>query len=208
MGAAMRDIVVFDFGGVLFDWNPRYLYRKLFEREEDMEAFLRDVTTDAWNAKQDAGRPWNEAIAELVQRHPEHEALIRAYRERWPETLAGTIPETVAVLHELKDADAPLYGLTNWSQETFPIARSMHREFDLFDGILVSGEEGMAKPDPRIFQRLLDRFNLPAERVVFIDDNRANIEAAAKLGLHAIHFTDANCLRKELVGLGLLKERA
>ena len=94
----MRDIVVFDFGGVLFDWNPRYLYRKLFEREEDMEAFLREVTTDEWNAKQDAGRPWHEAIAELVQRHPEHEMLIRAYRERWPETLAGTIPETVAVL--------------------------------------------------------------------------------------------------------------
>jgi 2-haloacid dehalogenase len=201
----MRDIVVFDFGGVLFDWNPRHLYRTLIADEAEMERFLSEVANDAWNARQDAGRPWDEAIAELVERYPAQEALIRAYRERWPETLAGSFPDTVAVLHELKAAGTPLYGLTNWSQETFPLAQARFPVLDLFDGIVVSGQEGMAKPDPRIFRRLLERFSLAAERLVFIDDNRANVDAAVALGIHAIHFTDAVTLRQELVGLGLLE---
>jgi 2-haloacid dehalogenase len=201
----MRDIVVFDFGGVLFDWNPRYLYRELFDGDDAaMEAFFVDIGIDAWNARQDAGRPWSEAVAEHAALHPRHAPMIHAFHAQWPKTLAGEIPGSVAVLRELKAIGTPLYGLTNWSHETFPVARERFDALDLFDGIVVSGEEGTIKPDEAIFRILLQRYALPAERVVFIDDNLANIDTARRLGLHAIPFTHADALRRELVVLGLL----
>jgi 2-haloacid dehalogenase len=197
--------VVYDFGGVLFDWNPRHLYRKLFDGDEaGMERFLNEVTTPEWNLAQDAGRPWHEAVDLLVAANPTQAELIRAFHLRWEETLAGLIDGSLAVLTELKEAGTKLYGLTNWSQETFPVARARYPWLAWFDGIVVSGEEKLVKPDPRLFQVLLDRYRLDPTRLAYIDDSLANVDAATKLGMHAIHFTDAANLRSELARLELL----
>ena len=151
---------VFDLGGVLIDWDPRYLYRKLLADEAAVEEFLATVCTPEWNAEQDRGRPFAEGVAELVERHPAHAAAIAAYHERWPEMLGGDIPGAVELLAELRATGVPLYALTNWSAETFVLARERFEFLDWFDGLLVSGEERMIKPDPAIFELLLDRFGL------------------------------------------------
>ncbi len=199
--------VVFDLGGVLIDWDPRHLYRGLFDDAGEMETFLAEVTTAAWNTEQDAGRPWSEGIAQLVAAHPHHEALIRAYHERWPEMLAGAIDGTVDVLAEVRAAGYPVYALSNWSAETFPATRERFPFLDWFDGIVISGELGVTKPDPRLFRHLIERFALPVRETVFIDDQPANIEAAARLGFRAIRFEGADRLRRELVRLGVLPAR-
>jgi len=205
---AQDHVVIFDFGGVLVDWNPRYLYRKLFGADTvAMERFLAEICTMEWNVRQDAGRLWADAIAELVAHHPDHAALIRAYHERWEEMLAGPIDGSVAVLGELRDAGYRLYGLTNWSSETFPLARARYRFFDWFHGIVVSGEEGMIKPDHRLYARLFERYGVSPARAVFIDDNRHNVDAAVALGVRGIHFQSPAALRGELVALGLLDQR-
>jgi 2-haloacid dehalogenase len=196
--------VVFDLGGVLIDWDPRYLYRKLLADEAAVEEFLATVCTPAWNAEQDRGRPWAEAVAELVERHPVHAAAITAYHERWPEMLGGDIAGTVALLEELRAAGVPRYALTNWSTETFGFARERFAFLDWFDGVVVSGQERVAKPDPRLFRVLLDRFGLAPEATFFVDDSPANVEAARRLGLDAVRFHDAERLRGELVERGLL----
>jgi len=199
-------VVIFDFGGVLVDWNPRHLYRRLFPGDPaGMERFLAEVCTPAWNQQQDAGRPWADAIAELVGRHPENADLIRAYRERWDETLAGPIDGSVAILGELRDAGHRLLGLTNWSHETFPLARARYPFFGWFDGIVVSGEERLIKPDPRLYARLLERYAVDPARAVFIDDSLPNVEAAIALGLHGIQFRSPPALRAELVARELLR---
>jgi len=198
------DAVVFDLGAVLIDWNPRYLYRTLFGGDEEaMERFLGEVTTQEWNARQDAGRPWSEAIEELVARHPGHRDLIAAYHERWPEMLGGAIDGTVAILGELHVAGIRCYALSNWSAETFPVARERYPFLAWFDGIVLSGEEGVVKPEPEIFQTLLERHGLVPSRTVFVDDSPANVVAAAALGLVAIRFHDPDRLRAELRGHGL-----
>jgi len=154
-------VVVFDLGGVLIDWNPRYLYRKLFDDDEGMERFLSEVCSPEWNTRQDAGRLWREAVSELTTRHPDQAAMIAAYHLRWPEMLGGDIPEAVELLKELKQQRLRLYALTNWSHETFPVARSRFAFLDWFEGIVVSGEERMVKPDPAIFLRLFDAIRHP-----------------------------------------------
>lgn len=200
-----RDVVIFDFGGVLVDWNPRYLYRKLFgDDEAGMERFLAEITTTEWNLRQDAGRPWKEALEELTAKHPEHVDLITAFHERWEETLKGPIDDSIAILRDLKQAGHPLYGLTNWSGETFPIARARYEFFNWFDGIVVSGDEGAIKPDPRLYETLLERYDIDPKRAVFIDDNKVNVDAAEALGIHGIHFHSPAQLRAELVALGFL----
>jgi 2-haloacid dehalogenase len=197
--------VIFDFGGVLVDWNPRYLYRRLFPGDPDgMERFLAEVCTPEWNQRQDAGRPWAEAVAELIGRHPAQADLIRAYRERWAETLGGAIDGSVAILGEVRAAGHRLLGLTNWSSETFPLARPRFPFFDWFHGIVVSGEEKLIKPDPRLYLRLLERYRVDPARAVFIDDSPKNVEAAAALGIHGIHFRSPPVLRDELTALGVL----
>jgi len=199
--------VVFDLGGVLIDWDPRYLYRTLFNDEAAMENFLATVTTPEWNRAQDAGRPWAEAVEELAARHPDKRELIEAYWRRWPETLGDAIAPTVEVLDELRLTGVRLFALTNWSAETFAVARGRYPFLDWFEGIVVSGEERLIKPDERIFRLLLDRYGLTARETVFIDDHDPNIQAAARLGLRALRFTDGPTLRADLVRLGLLSAR-
>jgi len=199
-----RSVVVFDVGGVLLEWDPRHLYRKLFNGDNDaMEHFLGSVCTVEWNEQQDAGRTFADAVAELLPKHADKAHLIHAFGRRFDEMVPGAIEETVAILRELKRAGVPLYAVTNWSAETFPSAQKRFDFLAEFDGIVVSGEEGVIKPDPRIFRILLDRYDIPADAAVFIDDNPANADAATNLGIHGIHFRSAAELRRELVALGL-----
>ncbi len=198
------DTVVFDLGNVLIDWNPRHLYRKLFGSDvQGMERFLSEVCTAEWNERQDAGRTWEEGIAEAVARSPDHEELIRAFHERWEEMLGGVIHESVALLEELRTAGTRLFALTNWSHETFPVALERYEFLSWFEGILVSGEERLIKPDPAIFRLLISRFGIDASRAVFIDDNPRNVDGARQVGLHALHFRGADKLRADLRALRL-----
>ena len=142
------DTVVFDLGGVLIDWDPRHLYRQLFSDPEEMEVFLRDVVSPDWNAEQDSGRTWAEATALLMEQHPQHEDMIRAYVDRWSDMLAGPIEGTVAILSEVRDAGFRIYALTNWSAETFPRARGLFPFLDWFEGIVVSGDERIREAGP------------------------------------------------------------
>ena len=196
--------VVFDLGGVLIDWDPRYLYRDLIEDEAEMEHFLATVTTPEWNRAQDAGRPWAEAVEELVRRHPERRDLIEAYWLRWHETLGDAIQPTVAVLDELRGTGLRLFALTNWSGETFPVARPRFPFLEWFEGIVVSGDERLIKPDPEIFHLLVERYGVDPETTVFIDDAADNVAAARALGFRAIRFVDAPTLRADLRRLGVL----
>jgi 2-haloacid dehalogenase len=196
--------VVFDLGGVLIDWDPRYLYRKLLADEAAVEEFLATVCTPEWNLEQDRGRPFAEGVAELVERHPVHAAAIAAYHERWPEMLGGGIEAAVELLAELRAAGVPLYALTNWSAETFGVAWERYEFLSWFDGVVVSGEERIVKPDWRIFQLLLDRFGLAPAVTLFIDDSAANVAAARELGLDAVQFHGPDQLRQDLTARGLL----
>jgi 2-haloacid dehalogenase len=198
--------VVFDIGGVLVDWNPRHLYRKLLPDEPAVERFLAEVCTAEWNAEQDRGRPWAEAVAALTARFPAHAALIASYDERWSEMVAGALDGTVAVLRELRDAGVPLYALTNFSTDKFALTRARFGFLDWFDGVVVSGAERLVKPDPRIYRLLLDRYDLPAESTVYVDDLPANVAAARALGMTGLHFTGAGRLRADLAALDLLKD--
>jgi 2-haloacid dehalogenase len=204
MSAGDPRVVIFDLGGVLVDWDPRYLYRKLFTDLAEMERFLAEVCTTAWNLRQDAGRPFAEAVAELSAQHPAQAELIRAYHERWAETLGEEIADSVAILAELKAAGRRLYALTNWSHETFPVARARFAFLSWFDGIVVSGEERLIKPDPRLFGTLLARHHVDPTQAVFIDDNAANVEAAVALGMHGIEFRSPAQLRAALAAAGLV----
>jgi len=196
--------VVFDLGGVLLDWNPRHLYRDLFHGDDAaMERFLAEVCTPEWNAELDAGRPWDEAIETLSREHPAERELIAAFRDRWIEMLGGAFRDTVAVVTDLRDSGIPLYALTNWSAETFALARPRYPFLDWFAGIVVSGAEGIRKPDPRIFRLLLDRYGLRAATTVFIDDVEENTRAAAALGFAVVHFQGGDALRRDLARLGL-----
>jgi 2-haloacid dehalogenase len=197
--------VVFDLGGVLIEWDPRHLYRQLFDDPDEMESFLAEVTTAEWNAHQDAGRPWAEAIELLVAEHPERRDLIEAFHRRWPEMLTGEIPGTVDVLADLRAAGVRLIALSNWSAETFPVARERFDFLAWFEGILISGEVGVNKPDRRIFEHLIERFGIEPAAALFIDDSSANVDAATTLGFRAVQFTDAAALRAELVLSGLLR---
>ena len=199
------DAVVFDLGGVLIDWNPRYLYRSLFDGDEAaMERFLAEVTTPEWNLQQDAGRTWRRAVQELAAIHPDRRELIAAYDDRWEETLGGPIEATVEILADLRRAGVRLGALTNWSAEKFPIALARYDFLGWFETIVVSGEVGMIKPDRRIFDHLFERTGLQPSRTIFIDDSKANVVAAMDVGMLSIEFTDSAALRRRLEALGLL----
>jgi 2-haloacid dehalogenase len=196
--------VVFDLGGVLVDWNPRYLYRRLFAEEAEMERFLAEVTTPAWNLEQDRGRPFADGIASLVRDHPDQAELIEAYWRRWPEMLGEPHHETVDILAALRATGIRLLALTNWSAETYPFAPPRYPFLGWFEAVIVSGDVKLVKPDPAIFQLLVDRHGLEPSRTVLIDDTIANVRAAEALGFRGISFAGAPALRRDLVAMGLL----
>jgi 2-haloacid dehalogenase len=197
--------VVFDLGKVLIDWDPRYLYRHLVHDPGEMDAFLAEVGFAEWNAQQDAGRPFAEAVADLAARHPARRALIEAYPVRFADSLGGEIPGSVAVLRDVIDRGFRALALSNWSAETFPHALARFPFLGWFDGIVLSGAEGVAKPDARLFSVLVDRHWVDPQRSVFIDDSEANIATAAHMGFITVLFTDAEALRAALVDLGVLE---
>jgi len=199
------DTVIFDLGNVLIGWDPRRLYRQLIEDEAQMEWFLREVCNSEWNEQQDAGRPWTEATASLRGRFPEHAELIDAYHLRWEETLIGAMEDSVALLAELRARGVRLLALTNWSQETFPVARQRFEFLQWFEGIVVSGEERLIKPDPRIYQRLLERYAVDPSTALYIDDSARNVAAAESLGMQGWWFRGADGLREQLIELELLQ---
>jgi 2-haloacid dehalogenase len=196
--------VIFDLGGVLIDWNPKHLYRKIFKDETEMEKFLDEVCTSDWNEEQDAGRSLAEATETLVKEHPQHEENIRAYYGRWEEMLGGAIQGTVDIFKKMKASGGfKIYALTNWSSETFPIALQHYDFLQWFDGALVSGDEKMRKPFPEFYDLLFKRYNLKPEETLFIDDNLRNIRAADKTGMKTIHFTSSEDLKEQLKEAGI-----
>lgn len=198
------ETVVFDLGGVLIDWNPAYLYRKIFDHEQQVQDFIQRICTGAWNEHQDAGRPLAEATDILVQQHPQFESEIRAYYGRWTEMLGGPIHGTVEILEQLATQNRHrLYALTNWSHETFPYAQERYDFLNRFSGILVSGVEKLIKPDPKIYALLLERFQINPQTAVFIDDNPANILGAQQAGLHTIHYQSSEQLQDALMQMGV-----
>ena len=192
--------IIFDFGGVLIDWNPRYLYRNMFNNEAEMEFFLAQICTPEWNLKQDAGRSFSDATKELLDKYPEFKKEVTSFYGSWSKMIGGAIEENVSQIENLK-GKYRLFGLTNWSAESFPIVFNQYPFFKEFEGIVVSGAEKIIKPDPRIYQLLLTRYGLIAKESLFIDDNEENIKAANKLGFETIHLHEKVSLKNELLRL-------
>ena len=200
MGNSKIDTVIFDLGGVLIDWNPEYLYAKIFEDDkEKMDWFLSNVCTPDWNMEQDAGRSFEDATKLLVKEYPEYKKEISAFYERWEEMIKSEIYDTVLILNYLKDLnEVKLYALTNWSSETFPIAKRRFDFLNSFEGIVVSGEEHTRKPYAKIYETILNRFNLEPAHCLFIDDSLENIEGARKMGINGIHYKSSKQLKEAL----------
>jgi 2-haloacid dehalogenase len=197
------DAVVFDVGNVLVEWDPRLLYRKLTDDEARIEEFLSGVCTAAWNHRIDLGEPWDDLVEELAATHPSHREWIQAYHQRWNEMLGDLIAESVAALHCLRAAGVPVYGLSNFSTETWPIAVERYDVLSLFDDLVLSGDVRLAKPDPAIFELAARRFGVDPAETLFIDDRADNVAAAAAAGWHTHHFTDPAALQPALASLGL-----
>ncbi|MDB5814656.1 MAG: hypothetical protein JWN23_1773 [Rhodocyclales bacterium] len=195
--------VVFDLGNVLIPWDVRWLLRGLFDSDAAVEAFLKDADIMSWHAQQDAGYPVTQAVIEHSAKHPQHAAAIRAVYERWHETMRDANPDSVALLRELKAAGLRLYALSNFSAELFALSRPRFDFWDAFDGIVLSGEEGVSKPDAAIYRALFERYSIVPEHAVFLDDSLPNVEASRALGMRAIHFKDADTARLELRNMGL-----
>lgn len=190
--------IIFDFGGVLLDWNPRYLYKSYFNNDEEMEHFLADICNGEWNIKQDAGRPFVEAVKELQAKFPEYAEAIQMYDDDWEKMLKCELPESIDLLKELKSMGYGIYGLTNWSAEKIGYAFANYSFFSLFDGIVVSGVEKVVKPDRKIYEILLERYSLKPGECVFIDDNLDNVDMAKVLGINAIRFDNIGNVKEHL----------
>jgi len=197
--------VIFDLGGVLIDWNPRYLYRKIFKTEEEITWFLENICTSEWNDQQDAGRSFEEATQELAKKFPEHKEPILAWYSRWQETMGGPVHETVEILKAIRDTKKyKLYALTNWSAETFPWALQNFEFLHWFEGIVVSGIEKTRKPFPEFYHRLFSRYRIEPAQAIFIDDNISNVEGAKRVGLPTIHFQSPEQINQELKKLKII----
>lgn len=199
----MRSIV-FDVGGVLYDWHPRHLYKKLIDDPDRLEWFLANVVTLEWHFQHDEGRPCAETTAELIERFPDHRDLIAVYDARWLETIPGPIPGMIELVDELAAAGVPLYAITNFSHEFFPRFKATAPVFRHFRDIVVSGDERLVKPDARIFDLAMRRFGLAPDEALFIDDRADNVAAGEAAGFVGHVFTDADTLRHRLKELGLL----
>ena len=197
------DHVIFDIGNVLVDWNPRNLYGKMFDDDEALAAFLRDIIPMSWHGELDAGKPFAVGVAERIALFPQHAELIHAWDERWPETIGGPIEGSVAIMRELKAAGISVLGITNYNREKFDGERKRFEFYDWFDDLVVSGDVGMLKPDRRIYELLITRNALDPARAIFIDDRLENVRGAEAVGLRGHHFRDADALRSELKSLGL-----
>lgn len=200
-----RPVLVFDVGGVLLDWNPRYLYRKFFNGDhESMEQFLAEINFNEWNLRQDAGRPFSEAVASLTAQHPHRAELIEAYHSRWEETIGGVIEGSVGILANLRRMGYSLYALSNFSIEKFQLVRETYDFFEWFDDIFLSAQVQLVKPDPRIFRVFLERIQRKPAECLLIDDSAPNIETARQLGFDTIHFRSSGQLNAELMQRGIL----
>jgi len=196
---------VFDLGGVLIDWSPEYLYRKVIPDPDDRREFLATICTPQWNREMDEGRSIPEAVAALANANPGRQELVEAWWTRWPEMLGGEVPGTRSLVEAIARAGRPLYALTNWSAETWPLGVRQYPFLeDLFDGIVVSGQERIAKPDSRLFKILSDRFELDPYATAYVDDSPANIATASSLGYITHRFTTADLLHAWLTEIGLL----
>lgn len=191
--------IIFDYGNVLLEWNPSFVYQRYFpDDSEGMQRFFKEVNFADWNLQQDKGRPFKEGVAVLSREFPHYSHLIEAYHDLWIHSVGGAIAGTVDILKRLKKAGYALYGLSNWSAETFPYVREKHDFFDLFDDMVISGEVGQIKPEPEIFHILLEKIGRLAQECLFIDDALANIEQAQKLGFATIHFQSPQQLESRL----------
>ncbi len=197
------DAVIFDIGNVLVAWDPRFLYEPLISDPDELEWFLSEVVPLEWHTAHDRGRPFAESIAERQRAFPDHAELIALYYSRWNDTIGPPIAGSVAILERLDDAGIPVFALTNYSAETFPDFRRRFAFSRRFRDVVVSGEEGMVKPDPRLYDRAIRRFGVVPSRTVFIDDRRENVEVAIAKGMHGIRFTDPAALAVRLRALGL-----
>ena len=203
MSATNIQAVIFDLGAVVIDWDPRILYRKIFDGDEaKVEMFLAQICPSDWNERQDAGRSLAVATEERVAAYPESEREIRAFYGRWIEMGGGPIPGTADILRELAALGVRLFALSNWSAETFPLVRHRFPELDLFEKIVISGEHNCAKPDERFYRLALEEFALPASSLLFIDDSKRNILAAERLGFVTLLFKSAKELRGDLKAMG------
>lgn len=197
--------IIFDYGNVLVEWNPKLVYRRYFPDDPGgLEHFLKEVDFMEWNAHQDKGRPFKEGVTDLANQFPHYAQLIQAYHDNWKDSIGIAYTDTVEILKQLKQKGYPLYGLSNWSAETFPYAREKYDFFDLFDDMIISGEVGHVKPEPEIFQIMLDRIGRPARDCLFIDDSLPNINQANTMGFHTILFRSSKELDQELRQMGLL----
>ena len=196
-------VIIFDFGGVLLQWDPHKLYRRYFDQPGQIDQFLAEINFSTWNIEQDRGRPFAEGIAMLSRQFPQYEQLIQAYYEHFEDTIVGPINGTVEIFRELKRTGYPLYALSNWSTETYPRIRPQYDFFDLFDKIILSGEVKLVKPDPAIFKLTLE-IHRTASECLLIDDSETNINVAKKIGFITIHFKSPEQLRTELCQLNLL----
>lgn len=194
----MTKNIIFDFGNVLVEWHPELIYSEYFGDEAKAWWFMRHIADNEWRLRIDAGENQDKCITELQVKHPDYSEAISLYRDKWSEMLTGEVPGMRDLLCQLKADNRQIYGLTNWSMETFPLARQRFGILQMIDRYVVSGAEGYVKPDARLFQILLDRYGLKAQDCIFVDDNPTNVEAANKLGMTAILFTNANDLKKKL----------
>ena len=204
MTDARPTTIVFDIGGVLLNWDPRHLYRKLFDDEAEMEWFLSEICSPAWNERMDAGLSFAEGVAELCAEHPEHAPFVRAYHERWIEMVPGAIDGTVEILHEVRERGHPVYAITNFNAETLAVAAEVYPFLNGFDGVIVSSEIRLIKPDPAIFRAFFETYDRQPHDCAFIDDRAVNVEAARDVGMHGIHFTSPGQLRRDLGAVNLL----
>jgi len=197
--------IIFDYGNVLIEWNPRYVYQRYFPNDpEAMEGFLQEVNFMEWNAHQDKGRTFTDGVAALSKQFPHHSHLIQAYHDHWKDSIGVAYWDTVEIMKQLKQKGYPLYGLSNWSAETFPYAREKYDFFDLFDDMVISGTVGHVKPEPEIYHLILEKVGNPAHECLFIDDSLPNVRQANTMGFQTIHFTSPEELKQELIEMGLL----
>ncbi|MCC6278218.1 MAG: HAD family phosphatase [Oligoflexia bacterium] len=200
----MIKLVAFDLGGVFFDWNPRYLFCKLFQDSEEMEFFLKEVCHHEWNLQTDRGVSFKVALQEAKTRFPKYSEEIDAYFDRWIEMIRGCDGEMVRLLEEVVSKGHRTAALSNWSAETFPFVFNRYAFFENFEEIIVSGFEKVVKPEPEIYKLLIDRSGLKPSEILFLDDVHKNVEGAQKLGIDAFVFLNPQQCRMEFVKRGLL----